>query len=125
MTKRLCSVGFFLKLARVWSAAALVVHANWYHLRSLGLFLQLQNSKGKSSRRLELAFWTAAWDRYSLAAAMVGMLSFNAAMAHKCNVIEVSFFSLLGAGRLVLLHLLLLLLLCKFAFFFVSHADLS
>ncbi len=43
----------------------------------------------QQSRRLEVAAWMAAWDRFALAATVIGFMSFDVAMMHKANVIEV------------------------------------
>ncbi len=41
-----------------------------------------------AARRLEMAAWQLAWDRYALAAAVVGQLTFTQAMQHKSVVME-------------------------------------
>ena len=41
----------------------------------------VKDSRG--TRKLSLAMWMAAWDRYALAAAMVKMLDFAIAMRYK------------------------------------------
>jgi len=41
-------------------------------------------------RRLEMAAWLVAWDRFTLAAVAVDMMSFADAQRHKNNVVEVS-----------------------------------
>ena len=40
--------------------------------------------------RLELSLWFAAWDRYSLGAAMVEQMKFANAMQHKAVITEVA-----------------------------------
>ena len=45
--------------------------------------------KGKAARRLDLATWQMAWDRFALAAAMVKMIPFRAAMQYKQVVLEI------------------------------------
>ena len=42
------------------------------------------------NRRLEVAQWQQAWDRYTLAAVVVGQLSFYAATTYKGVVLEVA-----------------------------------
>ena len=49
----------------------------------------VKKSFQKGTRRLELALWLPAWERFAMAAAMVKMMSFSAAMAHKHHVVEV------------------------------------
>ncbi len=39
-------------------------------------------------RRLEMAAWQLAWDRYALAAAVVDQLTFTQAVQHKSVVME-------------------------------------
>ena len=48
-----------------------------------------------ASRRLDLASWLVAWERFSLAAAALGMLPLSVCNLHKCCVIEVYLLSVL------------------------------
>ena len=47
-------------------------------------------SKARSARRLDLVLWQVAWDRFALAAAMLNMLPYRAAMQHKQVVLEIA-----------------------------------
>ena len=47
-------------------------------------------SKAKSTKRLDLVLWQVAWDRFALAAAMLNMLPYKAAMQHKQVVLEIA-----------------------------------
>ena len=46
--------------------------------------------KGKQAKRLDLALWQMAWDRFALAAAMLEMVPYSAAMRHKQVVLEIA-----------------------------------
>ena len=43
----------------------------------------------KQKRLLDLVAWSAAWDRYTLVAVMLGQLEFSQAVRHKAAVYEV------------------------------------
>ncbi len=56
----------------------------------------------KDTRRLEFSSWQLAWERYSLAAAILKQLTFITAMKHKAVVTEVAA-SAKAEGRLPIL----------------------
>ena len=43
-----------------------------------------------TSKRLDLALWQQAWDRYALAAQVTGQMDFHLAMTHKAIVMDVA-----------------------------------
>ena len=47
-------------------------------------------AKGKPTKRLDLVMWQMAWDRFALAAAMLEMAPYSAAMQHKQVVLEIA-----------------------------------
>eukprot|EP00973_Karenia_brevis_P089148 12362715-Karenia_brevis.AAC.1 len=48
------------------------------------------SEKERTARRLELAWWLAAYDRCTLAAVITDQFSFHAAQLHKKNVLEIA-----------------------------------
>ena len=48
------------------------------------------SQKGKGDKWLDLARWMLGWDRCALAMAMLGMVSYSAAMQHKQVVLELA-----------------------------------
>ena len=48
-------------------------------------------TKSGTTWRLDFASWVLAWDRYAICAAVLGQMSFKAAMQHKACVAEVAF----------------------------------
>ena len=49
-----------------------------------------ESGKIKSNSRLDFAWWLLAWDRYALAAAATGQMSFALAMQHKAIVADIA-----------------------------------
>ncbi len=62
-----------------------------------------ETKKKASTRRLEVAAWMLAWDRYSLGAAALEQMSFYTAMRHKTVVAEVGSKLPLTSGPLCVL----------------------
>lgn len=73
-------------------------------LRCLSCCAIRVSSQG-ASKRLELAAWQCAWDRYSLAAHVTGQLTVSQAAEHKAVVLEIAF-SAGTEGRRMLLGVL-------------------
>ena len=47
-------------------------------------------TKGRPAKRMDLVLWQMAWDRFAIAAAMLEMVPFSAAMQHKQVVLEIA-----------------------------------
>ena len=50
----------------------------------------ITGTKVKPAKHLDLVLWQMAWDRFALAAAMLEMMPYRAAMQHKQVVLEIA-----------------------------------
>ncbi len=68
---------------------------------------QAPHGKGKprSKQKLSLLQWTAAFDRYAVAAASCGQMSYASALAHKDVVLQVRDMFIKGDGRYSVLQM--------------------
>ena len=47
-------------------------------------------SSSKDTKRMGLAFWMAAWDRYTLAAVCLGQLDFTSCTLYKTKIVDLA-----------------------------------